>query len=57
MAETRCVSYQMLGDFISLRSGEGLTFLNKKDRANFSGEKNRNETFRGVDFLRIREKV
>ena len=56
-AETSFVSYQMLGDFISLRSGEGLTSFNKKDCANFSGEKNRNEAFRGVDFLRIREKV
>ena len=44
----------MLGDFISLRSKEGLTSFNKKDRANVSGEKNRYEAFRGVDFLRIR---
>ena len=46
-AETSFVSYQMLGDFISLRSGEGLTSFNKKDCANFSGEKNRYEAFRG----------
>ena len=57
VAETSFVSCQMLGDFISLRSGEGLTSFNETNRANFSGKKNRNEAFRGVDFLRIREKV
>ena len=39
MAETSFVSCQMLGDFISLRSGEGLTSFNEKNRANFSGKK------------------
>ena len=41
-----------------LRSGEGLTFFNKNNRANFSGElKKENEAFRSVSFLRVREQT
>ena len=47
MAETRFVSYQMVGDFISLRSGEGLTSFNKKNRAYFPGEKKVQWSFPG----------
>ena len=36
---------------------EGLTFFNKNNVANFYYQENFNETFRVVDFLRIREKT
>ena len=55
VAET---SYETLEIFLIFRSGEGLTSFNKDNRANLSGEKKKkdNGAFRGVDFLRIREK-
>ena len=44
--------------FIKKREGEGLTFFNKNNRANFSGElKKENEAFRSVYFLRVREQT
>ena len=42
--------------FIILRSREGLTSFNIDNAAIFSKEKKYNEAFRGVYFLRIREK-
>ena len=56
VAET---SYQTLEIFLIFQSIEGLTSFNKDNRAYLSGEKEKkkdNEAFRGVDFLRIREK-
>ena len=47
VAETSFVSCQMLGDFISLRSGEGLTSFSKKNRAYFPGEKKVQWSFPG----------
>ena len=43
--------------FIILRSREGLTSFNIDNAAIFSKEKKYNEAFRGVYFLRIREKT
>ena len=56
VAET---SYQTSEIFLIFRSIEGLTSFNKDNRANLSGGKKKkkdNEAFRGVYFLRIREK-
>ena len=54
MAET---SYQMLEVLSILRSREGLTSFNIHNSAIFSNAKEYNEAFRGVYFLRIREKT
>ena len=51
-------SYQMLESFSILLSGEGLTSCSINNPANFFGEKNYNEAFRGVYFcLRTRAKT
>jgi len=48
-------SYQMLT--ADRKTEEGLTSFNKYSHVNFSGEKKKNETFRGVSlFVRIRGK-
>ena len=52
VTEKSYVNYQVLGNFIILRPGEGL-----KNRANFSGEKKYNKVFWGVHFLRTRGKT
>ena len=43
--------------FIFLPSGEVLISINKDNSSNFSAAKKCNEEFRGVYFLRIREKT
>ena len=43
--------------FIILRSREGLTFVNVDNSVIFSNETKYSEAFRGVYFLRIREKT
>ena len=49
-------SYQLLEVFFILRSVEGLTFFNKANSANFSGDSKHNEAVRCCYFLR-REKI
>ena len=49
-------SYQLLEVFFILRSVEGLTFFNKANSANFSGDSKYNEAVRCCYFLR-REKI
>ena len=45
-----------MSEVIILRSREGLTSFNIDNGAIFSNKKKDNEDFRGVYFLRIREK-
>ena len=54
MAET---SYQMLVVLSFLRSEDCITYFTKGEIANFSSEKWQNEALRGLDILRIREKI
>ena len=39
-----------------MRPGEGFPSSKKNNSANFSGEKNYNEAFRGVYFCKVRKK-
>ena len=48
---------QVIRSFTIFQSGEGSTSFNNDNSANFSGEKQQNEEFRGVYFLTIREKT
>ena len=41
---------------ITMRPGEGFPSSKKDNSANFSGEKNYNEAFRGVYFCKVRKK-
>ena len=54
MAKT---SYRKVRSFIILRSGEGLTSYNKKNRANFSGEKTEMKLFGVSIFLEYAKKL
>ena len=45
-----------VNSFDMLRPGEGLASTYKDNSANFSGEKNYNEAFRGVYFCKVRKK-
>ena len=42
---------------ITMRPGEGFPSSKKDNTANFSGEKNYNEAFRGVYFCKVRKKA
>ena len=56
-SENVLVAETVVISFIILRKGEGLTSFHEDNSAHSFGEKKYNEDFRGVYFLRLREKT